>query len=405
MRKLFYSLTILLTSLIAFNGCSNSSDGNQKAKFIFLFIGDGMGHEQVCMAEAYLSYKAGKMGGERLSFAEFPYLAMAETYSANRNITCSAAGGSAIACGMNTKNGWLGLDAEGNPVQSIASILHDEGYKVGIMTTVPFNHATPASFYAHNNNRDDYYNITMDIPKSGFEFFAGAGLYDRTGKDGSLPPVEDCLTEAGYTVTYGLSEFNEKVEDSEKVIFMQNSAKKEKLDYYDANGKEKGDISLKEMLGLCLDFLGDEDPFFIMCEGGEIDWAAHSNQVMPMIEEIMGFDEAIQTAIEFYKKHPEETLIIVTADHETGGPTIGVGMDWKKEIVGWELIEKNWAESGNRNNLSYEENKAMNTQALIGWTSSHHTGGHVPVYAIGKGAERFCGRIDNTDIMRKILGE
>ena len=128
MRKLFYSLTILRTSLIAFNGCSNSSDGNQKAKFIFLFIGDGMGHEQVCMAEAYLSYKAGKMGGERLSFAEFPYLAMAETYSANRNITCSAAGGSAIACGMKTKNGWLGLDAEGNPVQSMASILHDEGY-------------------------------------------------------------------------------------------------------------------------------------------------------------------------------------------------------------------------------------------------------------------------------------
>ena len=404
MKKTLFLLSIVIASCLAFSGCC-TSEKNQKAKYIFLFIGDGMGHEQVYTAEAYLSYKAGKMGGERLTFTQFPHLAMAETQSANRNITCSAAGGTAIACGVKTNNGWLGLNAEGQAVKSVASVLHDEGYKVGIMTTVPFNHATPAAFYAHNNNRDDYYNITMEIPQSGFEFFAGAGLYDRTGKDGSLPPVEDRLTEAGYTVTYGLSEFNEKVEDSEKVIFMQNSAKKEELDYYDANGKEEGDVSLNKMLELCLDFLGDEEPFFIMCEGGEIDWAAHSNQVMPMIEEIMGFDEAIQTAIEFYNKHPEETLIIVTADHETGGPTIGAGTDWREEIVGWDLIEKNWIESGNRNNLSYEDNREMNTRALIGWTSSHHTGGPVPVYSKGKGAENFHGRIDNTDIKGIILGE
>lgn len=402
MKTTLKSLALLIISTIMMTGCNPS---NEKAKYIFLFIGDGMGHSQVATTESYLSYKAGKLGGERLSFTEFPHLAMAETYSANRAIACSASSGTSIACGIKTNNGHLGVDPSGNNGESMAEILKEEGYNIGIMSTVPVNHATPAAFYGHNSSRSDYYQINKDLYNSGFDFFAGAGLYDNRGKKKDLPPSDSLFEVNGYKVCYGMREYEKKSPDAEKVVFLQQSGRADEIDYYNSDGLEEGDISLAEMLKLCLDFIGDEEPFFIMCEGGEIDWAAHSNQTMTMVNEILGLDEAVRTALEFYHRHPEETLIIVTADHETGGVALGQGVEWKEEIIGWESLEKQWLESGKENTLSYEENQKLNNDALIGWTSNHHTGGPVPVYAIGKGAENFSGRINNTDIKGKILGE
>jgi alkaline phosphatase len=155
------------------------------------------------------------------------------------------------------------------------------------------------------------------------------------------------------------------------------------------------------MLGLALEFIGNEKPFFIMSEGGVIDWAAHDNRTMSTVEEILEFDDAIKVAYEFYKKHQDETLIIVTADHETGGMTLGCG----EYSINWEALEKEWIESGKKNVLDEEGNRELNERCSIGWTTDSHTGGAVPVYAIGAGAERFTGRMDNTDIKGKILGE
>jgi alkaline phosphatase len=370
-----------------------------------MFIGDGMGLGQVALAESYISYQEGRLGGASLSFTQFPVYGLCKTYSADHNITCSAASGTAIACGEKTKNGHVGVDASGCPMKSVATILKEEGYKVGIMTNVQVNHATPAAFYGQQSDRNNYYEIGQELPSSGFEFFAGSGFYKSRGLNGDREPLGKYVEDNGYEVCYGIDEFNAAKDSSDKIVFIQASGRKEETDFYVSNGKDDEEIGLDAMLKLGIDFLGDEEPFFIMCEGGEIDWAAHENLVMPMVQEILNFDEVIQTAVEFYKEHPEETLIIVTGDHETGGPTIGEGVEWREEFIGWQQIEKNWIESGCRNNLSYEENKAMNSKALIGWTSCHHTGAPVPVYAIGKGAEKFHGRIDNTDIKGIILGE
>ena len=120
---------------------------------------------------------------------------------------------------------------------------------------------------------------------------------------------------------------------------------------------------------------------------------------MPTVMGVIDMDNAIRKAYDFYLAHPDETLIIVTADHETGGIALG-----DKYNVKWEVFEQSWNENGQSNNLSGEENAALNKAGLIGWTTGDHTGGAVPVYAVGKGAEKFAGRIDNTDIKGKILG-
>ncbi len=377
---------------------------DDKAKYIFLFIGDGMGMGQVTLTESYLSYKAGKLGGEQLTFTQFPYLALCNTYSANRNITCSAAAGTAIACGEKTNNEHIGVDPTGKPLESIAYVLHDKGYNVGIMTTVPVNHATPAAFYGHNSSRYGYYDISREIVSSGFEFFGGSGFYNYKGSKGDKPAVDIYIEENGYDVCYGPKEFESR-DRAKGIVFIQESGRETNPENYVSDGAEACDVELCQMLGMGLKVLGDKEPFFIMCEGGNIDWAAHDNKTMTTVMEIIAFDKAIQEAIEFYYKHPDETLIVVTADHETGGVSIGEGKDWRPEIIDWPTLEKHWFESGEKNVLGYEENREMNQKALIGWTSSHHTAARVPAFAIGKGAEKFHGIIENSDIKGKILGE
>lgn len=377
---------------------------DDKAKYIFLFIGDGMGMGQVSLTESYLSYKAGKLGGEQLSFTKFPYLALCNTYSANRNITCSAAAGTAIACGEKTNNEYIGVDPDGKPLESIAYVLHNQGYNVGIMTTVPVNHATPAAFYGHNSSRYGYYEISQEIVSSGFEFFGGSGFYNYKGRNNDKPAVDIYIEGNGYDVCYGTKEFSTR-DRSRDIVFIQESGRETNPENYVSDGAEESGVELYEMLQMGLEVLGDENPFFIMCEGGNIDWAAHDNKTMTTVMEVVAFDKAIREAIKFYNEHPEETLIIVTADHETGGVSIGEGKDWRPEIIDWPMLEKHWFESGEKNVLGYEENREMNKKALIGWTSSHHTAARVPAFAIGKGAEKFHGIIENTDIKGKILGE
>ena len=377
---------------------------DDKAKYIFLFIGDGMGMGQVSLTESYLSYKAGKLGGEQLSFTKFPYLALCNTYSANRNITCSAAAGTAIACGEKTNNEYIGVGPDGKPLESIAYVLHNQGYNIGIMTTVPVNHATPAAFYGHNSSRYGYYEISQEIVSSGFEFFGGSGFYNYKGRNNDKPAVDIYIEGNGYDVCYGTKEFSTR-DRSKDIVFIQESGRETNPENYVSDGAEDGDVELYEMLQMGLEVLGDENPFFIMCEGGNIDWAAHDNKTMTTVMEVVAFDKAIRTAIQFYNEHPDETLIIVTADHETGGVSIGEGKDWRPEIIDWPMLEQHWIESGEKNVLSYEENREMNKKALIGWTSSHHTAARVPAFAIGKGAEKFHGIIENTDIKGKILGE
>ena len=404
MKKIILIIAAIAMAM-SLNSCQDKKTESPRAKYIFLMIGDGMGASHVAVAESYLSAKAGKIGGEQLTMTQFPYYGTCTTHCLDKTITCSAASGTAIASGQKTLYSRLGCDGDFNRLESMAFPLKEEGYKIGIMSSVPITHATPAAFYASTPDRGDGYGIMKQIPDSGFDFFGGSGFEDMFGKDGQQLGADKYLEQHGYEVCFGPEEFLAAADTCERIVFCQQKSKAEDAKAYVSEEADAEDITLAEMLQLAIDYLGDEEPFFIMCEGGDIDWESHSSYTMPMIEKVISFDNAIAVAYEFYKAHPEETLIVVTADHETGGVAIGQGESWSNTFIDWIKIEEEWEKNKEKYLQDSKANREFNEASHIGWTTSYHTGGPVPVFSIGKGAEKFMGRIDNTDIKGKILGK
>lgn len=404
MKKIILIIAAIAMAM-SLNSCQEKKTESPRAKYIFLMIGDGMGASHVAVAESYLSAKAGKIGGEQLTMTQFPYYGTCTTHCLDKTITCSAASGTAIASGQKTLYSRLGCDADFNRLESMAFPLKEEGYKIGIMSSVPITHATPAAFYASTPDRGDGYGIMKQIPDSGFDFFGGSGFEDMFGKDGQQLGADKYLEQHGHEVCFGPEEFLAAADTCERIVFCQQKSKAEDAKAYVSEEADAEDITLAEMLQLAIDYLGDEEPFFIMCEGGDIDWESHSNYTMPMIEKVISFDNAIAVAYEFYKAHPEETLIVVTADHETGGVAIGQGESWSNTFIDWIKIEEEWEKNKEKYLQDSKANREFNEASHIGWTTSYHTGGAVPVFSIGKGAEKFMGRIDNADIKGKILGK
>ena len=396
------AIICVITLILSLNSVScYAKKKDDLPKYVFLFIGDGMSYNNVAMAESYLSYKNNKLGGEQLLFTTFPVQGCATSHSADCRVTDSSASGTAISTGSKTNNAMLAVDPEGNKLKSISYELKDKGYNVGIISSVPINHATPSSFYAHNDSRYDYYSITQQLPASGFEYYAGSGMIDYFGNDDKNPKESSAsiLEKNGINVCFSIEEAEEAIANGDRMLLCQPYNKDKEADNYAAGGAApEGHIKLAEMLELGLERLTDKEPFFIMCEGGEIDWAAHSQKTMPTIYSIFEFEKAISVAYDFYKAHPKETLIIVTADHGTGGASFTEDPDWEE-------MDRVWFASGQKNDLNREDNRKLNEENNIDWSTTHHTGEPVPVFAIGKSAEKFVGRMDNTDIKGKILGK
>lgn len=395
-------LPLLLATLFVFSSCCRTSE--KKAKYVFYFIGDGMGFSHIALAEAYNAAKDGKIGSEPLCFTQFPVMGMATSYSASNMITCSSAAGTALSTGFKTNNGMLGVAPDTTELESIAYKIHDAGYKVGIMTSVTIDHATPGAFYANSAARSDYYAIAAQLPESGFEFFGGGGFQGLKKEDGRKP-IYEIVAENGYEVAFGKEEYEAKKDSAEKIIYFQNKERAaEVLPYAFLRGE--GDISLADVVTEAIEFLDNDKGFFIMAEGGQIDWAAHANDITNTIHEIIDFDEAIQVAYEFYLKHPDETLIVVTADHETGGVTLGrtKGYTFDLSLVPEKALSaKTDSEKNVENYMQQYPADSLSKAAKIGWTTSSHTGGAIPVFAIGAGSSRFAGRADNTDIPKRII--
>jgi len=326
-------------------------------KYIFLFIGDGFGVGTLTYSEITAKEK-----GDTLCFSQFPVTGFITTHSENRLVTCSSAAATALASGEKTKNGMLNVSPDKTRILTpISKTLHHKGYAVGIATSVSIDHATPAGFYANATNRNDYYDIAKQMPVSRFEFFAGAGLLKSEPKDSVS--IFTLLRESDYIVSTNISDCLSS--KSFKNVLIQPQGKDVKQFPYSIK-KSKDDFTLAQITQLGIEKLSAQNkPFFFMIEGGLIDWANHYNLAKEVYGEVKEFSDAIKVALAFYAQHPTETLIIVTADHETGGSAI-----FKKGFR---------------------------------YTTKEHTGNTVPVFAIGKGAEKFSGFYDNTEIMGKIL--
>ncbi len=401
MKKSLYSLIIVAIAVLSVVSCS--VQGNKNAKYVFYFIGDGMGFSHISLTEGYLATKEGKIGNNPLCFTQFPVMGMATSYSANKYITCSSAAGTALATGSKTNNGMLGVTPDTTELTAISYKIHDAGFPVGITTSVTIDHATPGSFYANSSARSDYYSISEQLATSGFEFFGGGGFYGAQDKREAEKSLYDIAKENGYEFAYGLEEFNAKKGNAEKLILFQADEKKRNNDLPYVTERVDGDLELPQVVEAAVDFLNNEDGFFLMVEGGKIDWAAHSNDLQGTIMELLDFDQAITVAYEFYKQHPDETLIVVTADHETGGVTLGRGKGYVYDLsVVDKVNEAAASDSDVSNYMSGISKDSLSVAAQIGWTTTSHTGGAVPVFAIGAGSGMFAGRQDNTDIPKKI---
>ena len=384
-----------------------SCTGEKQAKYVFYFIGDGMGFSHISLTEGYKATEEGKIGNEPLCFSQFPVMGMATSYSANKYITCSSAAGTALATGSKTNNGMLGTAPDSSNLTAISYKIHNAGFPVGITTSVTIDHATPGSFYANSTARSDYYSIGEQLATSGFEFFGGGGFYGAKDKREAEKSLYDLAAENGYSIAYGVDEYAKAKESakaadgSQKMILFQKMEKRNNdLPY--VLEREEGDLELPQVVEKAIDFLDNSKGFFLMVEGGKIDWAAHSNDLAGTIFEMLDFDQAIAVAYEFYKKHPDETLIVVTADHETGGVTLGRTKGYAYDLS---VVMKADQKAGNSDVSNYMDGiskDSLSVVAKIGWTTTSHTGGAVPVFAVGAGSQMFAGRQDNTDIPKKI---
>ena len=467
MKKFFYLFMFAVIAVMVLPQCGQVAK-EKKAKYVFYFIGDGMGVNQVNGTEMYLAQKKGVIGIEPLHFTQFPIVNFATTYSKYNSVTCSAAAGTALATGTKTKNGTIGMDSlRKNPLYSVAVQAKNAGKKVGITTSVSVDHATPAAFYAHQPERGMYYEIATDLPKTGFDLYAGAGfLQYNNKKDTTAASIRSILQDSGYVFLRGVEEFKEKAGEASKVVFTQKKgASNSSLSY--AIDRKEGDLTLAQITENAIDFLtkDNDQGFFLMVEGGKIDWACHTNDAATAFQEVVDMDAAVKVALDFYEKHPDETLIVITADHETGGIALGTGKyllnlgvlqyqkvskdgltakikklrKEKNNKVSWEEVQELLRENlgfwdqvalseqqektlkevykdsfrgkkvemeknlySSNEPLAKEAVKILDDIAMIGWTSGGHSAGVVPVYAIGAGSQLFNGKLDNTDIPKKI---
>lgn len=462
--KIKFLISALLFTLLLSSACEdikNQETVKPSAKYVFYFIGDGMGANHVALTESYLSAVSDSIGFSSLIMSDFPVYGLSTTYAENRLITGSAAAGTALATGFKTSISTISMAS--NHVDTLWSVAHFAklaGFKVGILSSVSINHATPAAFYAHQPKRNEYYEIATQILTSNFDVFGGGSINYPSGKKNDTTNIFQLLSDKGYNIVRNRDEIDE-LNNSQKVFFtsaeITNSAA---LPY--SIDQNNNSLSLAFFTAKAIELLDNPQGFFMMIEGGKIDWAAHNNDGATVIKEVIDFDNAIKVALEFYKQHPDETLIVITSDHETGGLSLGfedthyesdlkilqnqkasvevfskhidklwdslsvenftieIALSEGAKYFGIDSLKNNELEdlkiaieklktTDNSQNQYAELNpvaifwlETINNRAGIGWTTHSHTANQIPVRAIGNHSELFSGYYDNTDIPKKI---
>jgi alkaline phosphatase len=352
------ALIILIISGISLTSCLSAktltTKKNPEIRNVILMIGDGMGIPTV--------YSAMTVSDQPLNIERCTTTGMQKTFSSDNYITDSAAAGTALATGTKTKNGAIGVDSLGTRVKSILEIAEEHGLATGLVSTSSITHATPASFIAHQASRGSYEDIAMDFMKTDIDVFIGGG-YDHFAKRKDKLNLIDTLKSNGYEVDTTLN----TILQSTSLKLAGFTAPVHNPYRLKGRGNMLPASSEKAIQILSKNKKG----FFLMIEGSQIDWAAHENVADTLIDETLDFDKAVGLALDF-AKNDGHTLVIITADHETGGVTIIGG--------------------------SRETHKV-----ILNFSTKDHTAVMVPVYAFGPGSEDFTGTYNNTDICKKIL--
>ncbi len=353
-----------------------SASGDQSAapKYVFLFIGDGMSYPQIQSTADYLGalededyFQAQPSlddnegaildGPSYLNFMNFESVGSAVTYDSNSFAPDSASTATSISTGHKTYSGSINVDETGTiEYETISEKLKDQhDWKIGVITSVNLNHATPAAFYAHQASRSSYYEIGLEMIESDFDYFAGGALLSPTGSDGNQTDLYQLAEQAGYNVVRTQAEA-EQVTDGPVIIVDEHLADSDAMAY--ELDRTDDMWSLADYVETGIEVLDNENGFFMMCEGGKIDWACHANDAASTIHDTIALADAVQVAIDFAAEHPDETLILVTGDHETGGLTIGfAGTDYDTYLTLLESQKISYAKYDSDYVAAYKENK------------------------------------------------
>lgn len=337
----------------------------KKPKYVFLFIGDGMSYPQFQAASDYLGAVADTDndeildGNKPLNFMNFPVSGSAVTYDSTSFCPDSASTATSISTGHKTYSGTINMDESMTvKYETIAEQLKDEGYDIGVVSSVNLNHATPAAFYCHQPSRNNYYEIGEELIASDFDYFAGGALLKPEGADGDQENLYDKAEKAGYKVVNTQAEAEKISSKDEKVLLVSEKlADGDSISY--ENDRANGEWALADYVDKGIEVLSDNDKgFFMMVEGGKIDWACHANDAGSAINDTIALADAVNEAIEFANQHPDETLILVTGDHETGGLTIGyAGTDYDTYLTNLSNQKISYAKFDSDYVAKYKENK------------------------------------------------
>ena len=313
MKRIFY---LLLLALLV-TGCSSEP----KVKYVFYFIGDGMGVNEVIGTNLYNQAN----GQGNVNFTGFPVVNFITTVSANSLVTDSSAAGTALASGTKIDNGVVGVDPDGNWTGNLTEWAHAAGFGTGVATSVGVNHATPASFVAHTASRNGYEEISLQMIDSPVDFMAGATFLTNRGSGHDAAYFEHKADSAGIAIFKGPAAIRGIDVTKPRVLCL--SAKAEDSIPYAIDRKED-DTRLADFTDAGIRYLEaryGKKGFFFMIEGGKIDYAGHGNDAATCFQEVNDMAESVDLALAFLARHPKQTLIVITADHETGGLMLGSG--------------------------------------------------------------------------------
>ena len=305
----------LLALLVA--GCSSEP----KVKYVFYFIGDGMGVNQVIGTNLYNQAN----GQDVVNFTQFPVVNFITTVSANSLVTDSSAAGTALASGTKIDNGVVGVDPAGNWTGNLTEWAHAAGFGTGVATSVGVNHATPASFVAHTASRNGYEEISLQMIDSPVDFMAGSTFLTNRGTGHDAAYFEHKADSAGITVYKGASAIQGIDLNAKRVLCLSGKVE-DSVPY--AIDRKDDDTQLADFTDAGIRYLEaryGKKGFFFMIEGGKVDYAGHGNDAATCFQEVNDMAVSVDLALTFLARYPKETLIVITADHETGGLMLGSG--------------------------------------------------------------------------------